>query len=103
MSKHTPEPWFGCCNQENNPDKKPHFIFSTDARKAICSIFYNDPTIEGYEDMEDIITLEEAKANSRRIAACVNACAGMEDPIKEITELKLIKEQYLSMQNQKSN
>ena len=31
---------------------------------------------------------EEERANAQRIVDCVNACAGMENPVEEIAELK---------------
>ena len=34
--------------------------------------------------------------NARRIAACVNACAGMEDPAAEIAELKRQRDELLA-------
>lgn len=33
-------------------------------------------------------TIEETEANARRIADCVNACAGMENPAEEIKRLR---------------
>lgn len=38
---------------------------------------------------------EVARENARRIAACVNACAGMEDPAAEIAELKRQRDELL--------
>jgi hypothetical protein len=34
------------------------------------------------------ISPDEEEANAARIVACVNACAGMEDPLVEITSLR---------------
>lgn len=96
MVKHTEEPWFGCCNKEDK-NSKPHFIFSENAEKALFKVLYNDPSDSNYSDMEEIITIEEAKANSRRVGSCINACVGMDDPEKEINELKEIKEKYLRL------
>lgn len=66
MSKHTPEPW-------------------GDSQLRLCFVEFEKlgitVSIPQYAD-------EEAKANSRRILSCVNACAGMTDPAAEITELK---------------
>ena len=66
MSKHTPEPW-------------------GDSQLRLCFVEFEKlgitVSIPQYAD-------EEAKANSRRILSCVNACAGMADPAAEIAELK---------------
>ena len=34
------------------------------------------------------VSVEEMEANGKRIVDCVNACAGMENPVEEIAELK---------------
>jgi hypothetical protein len=73
MSKHTPEPWLGCCNEDQ---QTPHYIFDQYTEKTICAIRYNDSSLKNYNDMEGDLTLEEARANSKRIVACVNYCKG---------------------------
>jgi hypothetical protein len=66
---HTPEPWGFDKNDEDNL-----FVFS---KAKICNL-YNTIGTE----------YDEAEANAARIVACVNACAGMEDPAAEIERLK---------------
>ena len=74
MSKHTPEPW-------------------GDSQLRLCFVEFEKlgitVSIPQYAD-------EEAKANSRRILSCVNACAGMADPAAEIAELKQQRDELLA-------
>lgn len=66
MSKHTPEPW-------------DDFAFEIyDAEKNIIADC-------GYSD--DVWGKTQCKANAARIVACVNACAGIEDPEATIPAL----------------
>ena len=69
MSKHTPEPWeversvdYGLVAQAVNPSP-------------------NDSDIDGNR---------EAHYNAARIVACVNACAGIDDPAAEIAALRKV-------------
>lgn len=73
MSKtpHTPEPWTA---KASNTDGYWWFIESPSGLVADLS----DSTFEPRTD----------RANARRAAACVNACAGMKDPDKEITAMR---------------
>ena len=42
----------------------------------------------------EVVDGEFTEANARRIVACVNACAGMDDPEKEIAALRAENEAY---------
>ncbi|SIR65592.1 hypothetical protein SAMN05880558_1249 [Aeromonas sp. RU39B] len=75
MSQHTPEPWV------------------IDDRAGLSTNFYQDDTagsiIGSCEEYKFAYrSLDERKANARRIVECVNACAGMDDPEQEIQSLK---------------
>ena len=67
--KHTPEPWVIGAMPPNGEviigDKKGLMVCIVATGIGTCTL-----------------------ANARRIAACVNACAGMEDPEKELEELR---------------
>lgn len=69
-TKHTPEPWV--LNEFAD-------IYDVDDSNGmlIAAVF----------PCEDLL-LETHKANAARIVACVNACAGMEDPAAEIAALQ---------------
>ena len=73
MSKHTPEPW-----NNKRIDIAVHYFESINAEIAFT----------GKSD--------ESMANSSRIIACVNACAGMADPDAEIAELKRQRDELLA-------
>ncbi len=74
MTKHTPEPWEAFDAEITTPDKRV-FVAVTD---------------------ESIhMTQNEQRANAARIVACVNACAGMEDPAGEIERLQAISLRHL--------
>ena len=92
MSKHTPEPWyayqrehpvgysFGICNSRPcgtlvDEDGSLHTDFPD----------WNPGTSELVARTYDS---ENAHANANRIVACVNACAGMDDPAAEISRLR---------------
>ena len=47
------------------------------------------------EDGRHQIAFDLTESNARRIVACVNACVGMEDPKKEVEELKKDKAELL--------
>lgn len=75
MSGHTPEPWV------------------IDGRVRLATNFYSDDAtgsiIGGCNDYQFAFRpLEERLANAARIVACVNACAGMDDPAAEIQRLR---------------
>ena len=63
-TKHTPGPWFACCTE-----RTPHFVFSESSEKTICGIYNNDPEDSKYESLEQVLTIEEARANSKLIAS----------------------------------
>ena len=44
--------------------------------------------IHDVEDTYEIAWSVDSEVNAKRIVACVNACAGMENPVEEIAELK---------------
>ena len=58
--KHTKEPW-------------------------VVSSFYRCTIVNMFDEH---VTDTDCSEDARRIVACVNACAGLGDPIEEITELK---------------
>ena len=70
--KHTPEPWRITTHLSSDIT---HIVRRIDGEKhAVCIIRTNNA--------------EEANANAARIVACVNACAGMDDPAAEIERLR---------------
>ena len=74
MSNHTPEPWFS---------DSEHVGSSVSAR-------LNDGWFAAKCLGPDRVE------NARRIASCVNACAGMEEPAAEIAELKRQRDELLA-------
>ncbi len=89
--EHTPEPWAegwnggltgprcaftGWCDKDNSGEKLDYEVVSGPDMRLIC-IIPSGVYGEGNE-----------KADARRIIACVNACAGMKDPEKEIAALR---------------
>jgi hypothetical protein len=54
----------------------------------------NDEPFDGFQDGYYWPDKEEAEANTARIVACENACAGMEDPAAEIARLRERIEHY---------
>ncbi len=44
--------------------------------------------VRGPEDSRTVIAVGVEQADAARIVACVNACVGMDDPEKEIKELR---------------
>jgi len=63
MTKHTPEPW--------TIVRSRGYLYDGIGKNNDCAVF------------------EEAReSDALRIVQCVNACAGMSDPEKEITELR---------------
>lgn len=72
--KHTPEPWY----QESDGGG---------------SIIAADPQCVEVIGSTDGKKWQE---NARRIVACVNACAGMADPAKEIAKLKAERDELLA-------
>jgi hypothetical protein len=83
MSKHTPEPWY-VVNGEyiyRRPQKELYEFggqVAGDKPLAICNKGWYDQDSDGFP----------LRANAERIVACVNACAGMEDPQSEIQQLR---------------
>jgi len=77
MSKYTPEPWRWSFGRDTiQADRQGR---RTDVLKALLPEWHNARPSQG---------AEEILANLQRIVQCVNACAGMSDPEKEIAELK---------------
>jgi len=70
--KHTPEPW-RLYGELVNTTTGVTIRQDDNFKKIICDLyaygFYN-------------VTIEEQQANAERIVACVNACAGIENPKK---------------------
>lgn len=77
MSEHTKEPWH--TGKNHNAER---FIYGED----------------GWAIAECVQTKDKMFANASRIVACVNACAGMDDPKIEIEKYRLRAEnaEYLS-------
>ena len=75
MSKHTPEPWF------------------SDSEHVGSSV--SDRLNDGWFAAKCLGP--DRVENARRIAACVNACAGMDDPAAEIAELKRQRDELLDL------
>jgi hypothetical protein len=75
MSKHTPEPWEVWKHETILPSGSKVRSISVDQKIAegksdIAKCWYNS----------NGLSLEESAANATRIVACVNACAGIDDP-----------------------
>jgi hypothetical protein len=73
--KHTPEPW-----------RVSGKIVNTQNVVSIKAIDKTISTLAADEFRN--CTIEEVNANAARIVACVNACAGMDDPAAEIERLR---------------
>jgi len=73
MSEHTPGPWSVHVEEDNG--------FQNISIKEIHRCLYDTE----WADPEDF---ERDLANACRIAACVNACEGMDDPETEIKQLQ---------------
>ena len=85
MSKHTPEPWIVCEHDAGCRDAT-NFGLSIEQDRERCG---EEPSIIAEVDIDgDGIDLETGRANAARIVACVNACAGMDDPAAEISRLR---------------
>lgn len=78
--KHTPEPW----RFKEFPSNDQCFI-QADRNKATDPY---DIEVMGDDTNEKYYPYEQKKSDALRIVSCINACAGMEDPAKEIEELK---------------
>jgi len=81
MGKCTKEPW---AIREDDWNDFEHTIMAGQKRIAEVKHF-NDGKDNGFPNDP---MFEEGEANAARIVACVNACEGMEDPAKEIEDLK---------------
>ena len=87
--KHTQEPWIarGEVNLVGNEKtgRTEHWVGGIltegDYRGSICYI-------QSANHLQNGTSIEETEANARRIADCVNACAGMENPAEEIKRLR---------------
>jgi len=77
MSGHTPEPWYVFPPQD---DSEKWIAVSVDNVIDIMLV-KRGPILR--DDPEDI-----GDRNADRVVACVNACKGMDDPAKEIAELR---------------
>lgn len=86
MSKHTPEPW-QTAYRERRDGTFLHEVFDANGETIASVAWHRVVTPLGIgTDRVD---------NARRIVACVNACAGMEDPEAEIVNLKLQRAELL--------
>ena len=73
-TKHTPEPWV----------LADMYIVESDTTKGTAVVANTRaPTTTPYS---------ECRANAARIVACVNACAGIEDPAVELARLRRVEE-----------
>lgn len=77
--KHTPEPW-RVFSGENT------FIHGIDGQNDEAVIVFL--TEDELEEIGNTLSPERQNENIRRIVACVNACAGMDDPATEIEALR---------------
>jgi hypothetical protein len=82
VSEHTPEPWT---------------LHKHDHARGEVWLSINRGAIDVTHNVEDgqicaqkysVLAPKERQANAYRIVACVNACAGMEDPAATIKELR---------------
>lgn len=80
MSKHTPEPWV---TKKGDWSTKGTLI-TTAKRKKNNTVPIAEIDTEGFADNFGC----EQEANARRIVACVNACADMEDPAAFIAGIR---------------
>ena len=73
-AQHTPEPW------ETNQNPVSISLYDGDRFEVF--------TVERNKDRKygEVLGLFYCAANAERIVACVNACAGIEDPEKTIPE-----------------
>ena len=72
--KHTPEPWhYDSCDDKAHPTVKAGEYFITDCCSCAMPL--------GIEE-------EPMIANAKRIVACVNALAGIEDPAAFVEQAK---------------
>ena len=81
MAKHFPTPW--------QLSKCRSSVYDKTGEYTIClgtfeRVFAKSGKL--HKDYENYV--ESCTANMQRIIACVNACAGMKDPEKEIKRLK---------------
>ena len=76
MTKHTKEPWQVPHLARDDTSCNCAHIFAADYLGGIAEVYVDNgkPVSDGGNDCPP---LEEAKANARRIVACVNACAGI--------------------------
>lgn len=70
MSKHTPEPWKLCRNDQSVGDARGY---------AVCDVWPRG---------DDQLASEEGEDNARRIVECVNACRGL--PTDELEQKGLV-------------
>jgi hypothetical protein len=78
-TKHTPEPWE---QRVKDLDERTHPAYRE--IKAGCGYYVDINQKEKGFGITGYISEQDAS----RIVACVNACAGMEDPAKEIASLR---------------
>ena len=81
---HTPEPWY-----KNQFNIKSPITVQSNTGEWVCKV-----SSEGNWAQQSHKT---EKANAARIVACVNACAGMDDPAAEIDALKAANQGVLSI------
>ena len=85
MRKHTPEPWVAIDRaiKRDNGFGYGEIVANVPGGNTSGPFFVQSD--------------EECEANARLIVACVNACAGMEDPAAEIAELKRQRDELLGL------
>lgn len=84
--KHTPEPWREC-GKDRDDGCKCRMVWALTADVVVAMALMADD--EDYTGGEGISSLDMAKANAARIAACVNALAGVEEPEKDLQAARL--------------
>ena len=92
MSKHTPEPWV----RDRDSGIKCDIRGSNGRKIALCwGLSSSKSAMLNAKHYK-----EECDANALRIVSCVNACAGMEDPEKEIAELRKQRDELMDSINE---
>lgn len=90
---HTPEPWIVCTNSLDNS-----LSVEQDRAALEAAGSTEEPTIvASVDDMGDGLSREIGEANAARIVACVNACAGLEDPESDLDSARAILGQVLAL------
>lgn len=88
-TQHTPEPW--ACNESINTTVDVIEITAENDFKTIAKI-------QAYEFFH--CSIPETNANAARIVACVNACAGINEPAEHIKRLEELYDDLHAVQDE---